>query len=650
MSFFISGEFLIKDNHLDGKPARSCCDLLREGHPPIINIFATEETIYLLMPDIIKLLPDSVANQIAAGEVIQRPASVVKELMENAVDAGSGKINVIIKDSGKTLIQVIDDGSGMSETDARLSFERHATSKISSASDLFAIHTKGFRGEALASVAAVSMVELKTRKKGTETGTLVVINGFRVEAQEPCSCPEGSSFSVKNLFYNIPARRKFLKSDMTEFRHIINEFQKVVIAHPEIRFTLNHNETEIYNLAPGNFRQRITGVFGKQINQELITLETDTNLISIRGFIGKPESARRTYGEQFFFVNRRFMKHPYFHKAVAEAYQNILPPEAIPTYFILMETDPASIDINIHPTKTEIKFEDERSIWQILMASVREALGRFNILPSLDFENETLIEIPVSKSMDQIPEPPVIRINPGYNPFDTDESFSHKSGLIERFERENTANWEKLYSALEKGENIPEPVTAASETGRKFFQIKNKYLVCPVKSGLMLIDQKRAHERILYEKFLECLSNNRSVSQSELFPVTAKLNPADILILKEIENDLKILGFSIRFTGKNKITVKGRPSGSESSDPVRTLEILIEEFRNTQTDPSVGAREKLAAAMAGTSAIPYGKTLTQSEMEDLFDSLFACPAPNYSPKGKSIVIIITLEDLDKKFK
>ncbi len=650
MNFFISGEFFIKDNHLDGIPACSCCDLLREGHTPIFNIFATEETIHLLMPDLIKLLPDSVANQIAAGEVIQRPASVVKELMENAVDAGSGKINVIIKDSGKTLIQVIDDGSGMSETDARLSFERHATSKISSASDLFAIHTKGFRGEALASVAAVSMVELKTRKKGTETGTLVVINGSRVEAQEPCSCQEGSSFSVKNLFYNIPARRKFLKSDMTEFRHIINEFQKVVIAHPEIRFTLNHNETEIYNLAPGNFRQRITGVFGKQINQDLITLETDTNLISIRGFIGKPESARRTYGEQFFFVNRRFMKHPYFHKAVAEAYQNILPPEAIPTYFIFMETDPASIDINIHPTKTEIKFEDERSIWQILMASVREALGRFNILPSLDFENETLIEIPVSKSMDQIPEPPVIRINPGYNPFDTDESFSHKSGLIERFERENTANWEKLYSALEKGENIPEPVAAASETGRKFFQIKNKYLVCPVKSGLMLIDQKRAHERILYEKFLECLSNNRSVSQSELFPVTAELNPADILILKEIENDLKILGFSIGFTGRNKITVKGRPSGSESSDPVRTLEILIEEFRNTQADPSVGAREKLAAAMAGASAIPYGKTLTQSEMEDLFDSLFACPAPNYSPKGKSIVIIITLEDLDKKFK
>lgn len=621
-----------------------------ESDTAIFHIFAAEEINCFLMPDIIKLLPDSVANQIAAGEVIQRPASVVKELMENAVDAGAGKISVMIKDSGKTLIQVIDDGWGMSETDARLSFERHATSKISSASDLFAISTKGFRGEALASVAAVSMVELRTRKKGTETGTLIVISGSKVEAQEPCSCPEGSSFSVKNLFYNIPARRKFLKSDMTEFRHIINEFQKVVMAHPEIRFSLHHNESEIYNLTTGNFRQRITAVFGKQINHDLINLETDTSLISIKGFIGKPESARRTYGEQFFFINRRFMKHPYFHKAVSEAYQNILPAEAIPTYFIFLEADPASIDINIHPTKTEIKFEDERSIWQILMASVREALGRFNIVPSLDFENESLIEIPVRKSGDSMPQPPVIEINPGYNPFDSDEQASHKTGLIEKFERENTANWEKLYSALEKGEELPETTAGINETGRKFFQIRNKYIVCPVKSGLMLIDQKRAHERILFEKFLECLSKNRSISQTELFPVSAELNPADILVLKEIGDDLKILGFNIGFPGKNRIIVKGLPSGSDSSDPVGMLGILIEEFRNARSDLAAGAREKLAAAMAAASAIPYGKSLTQSEMENLFDSLFACSAPNYSPKGKSIVIIITLEDIDKKFK
>src|SRR5512140_1003181 len=346
------------------------------------------------MSDVIKLLPDSVANQIAAGEVIQRPASVVKELTENSVDAGSKSVKVIIKDSGKTLIQVTDDGAGMSETDARLAFERHATSKITTAMDLFAIKTKGFRGEALASIAAVSMVELKTRKEDSDTGTVIVINGSKVEKQEPCSCPSGSTFSVKNLFYNIPARRKFLKSDNTEMRHIITEFQKIVIAHPEIRFSLQHNDNEIYNLPSGNYRQRIIGVFGRQINNDLITLDTETSLIKISGFIGKPENAKRTYGEQFFFVNNRFMKHPYYHKAVIEAYQNILRAEALPSYFIFMEVDPASIDINIHPTKTEIKFEDERAIWQILMASVREALGRFNIVPSLDFKSEAYVDIP----------------------------------------------------------------------------------------------------------------------------------------------------------------------------------------------------------------------------------------------------------------
>jgi DNA mismatch repair protein MutL len=602
------------------------------------------------MPDLIKLLPDSVANQIAAGEVIQRPASVVKELMENAVDAESTKISVIIKDSGKTLIQVTDDGCGMSETDARLSFERHATSKISSAKDLFAINTKGFRGEALASIAAVSMVELKTRKKESETGTAIIINGSRVESQEPCSCPEGSGFSVKNLFYNIPARRKFLKSDMTEFRHIINEFQKVAIAHPELRFHLYHNDNEVYNLIPGNFRQRITGVFGKQINQDLINLETDTNLVSIRGYIGKPESARRTYGEQFFFVNRRFMKHPYLHKAVTEAYSNILPPDTIPTYFIFMEADPTTIDINIHPTKTEIKFEDERSIWQILRAAVREALGRFNIVPSLDFDNEGLLDIPVSKKTDSIPKPPDIEINPDYNPFDSEFIPSRKHDLIERFEKENVKNWDKLYSGIDKEDAIPEQTERITKAERKFFQIKNKYIICPVKSGLMLIDQKKAHERILYEKYLDCLSKNRSVGQTELFPVDLELNPADIVTLKEIGEDLGILGFTIVFKGKNKISIKGRPSISASSDPVETLKILIEEYRSTQDDPSTGAKEKLASAMAGASAIPYGKHLSAEEMENLFDSLFACSSPNYSPGGKPVIIIITLEDLDKKFK
>jgi DNA mismatch repair protein MutL len=602
------------------------------------------------MPDVIKLLPDSVANQIAAGEVIQRPASVVKELIENSVDAGGKNIRVIIKDSGKTLIQVIDDGSGMSETDARLSFERHATSKITTAQDLFAITTKGFRGEALASIAAVAMVELKTRRAESDTGILVVVNGSKVEAQEPCSCPVGSSFSVKNLFFNIPARRKFLKSDNTEIRHIVSEFQKIVLAHPDIRFSLHHNDAEIYNLIAANLRQRIIGVFGKQINQDLITLETDTSLINIKGFIGKPENARRTYGEQFFFVNNRFMKHPYFHKAVVEAYQNILPVEAIPSYFIFLEADPASIDINIHPTKTEIKFEDERSIWQILMASVREALGRFNIVPSLNFENEALIDIPVMRTSNFVPEQPKIEINTQFNPFDGEERSHERSGFVERFERENTANWEKLYTALEKENDNPEQFEKIRESQRKFFQIKNKYFVCPVKSGLMLIDQKRAHERVLYERFLECLSNNRAISQVDMFPVTAELNPADYFILKEIEGDLELLGFSIQHTGKNKITINGRPADSNSSDPLEMLEILLEDYKNTKADPSAGAKEKVAAGMACASAIRYGKVLSQGEMEDLFDTLFACQAPNYSPKGKPVISILTLEEIDKRFK
>lgn len=603
------------------------------------------------MTDVIKLLPDSVANQIAAGEVIQRPASVVKELVENSVDAGGKNIMVIIKDSGKTLIQVIDDGTGMSETDARLSFERHATSKITSAQDLFAITTKGFRGEALASIAAVARVELKTRRTENETGILVVISGSKVESQELCSCPVGSNFSVKNLFYNIPARRKFLKSDNTEIRHIVNEFQKIALAHPDIRFSLYHNDNEVYNLVPGNLRQRIIGVFGKQINQDLITIETETSLIKIKGFIGKPENARRTYGEQFFFVNNRFMKHPYFHKAVAEAYQNILPAEAIPSYFIFMETDPASIDINIHPTKTEIKFEDERAIWQILMASTREALGRFNIVPSLDFEDEALIDIPVRSSSDKMPEPPGIRINTQYNPFAGEEQhMPERSGLIERFERENSKDWERLYTALEKEDENPESFDKINDSQRKLFQIKNKYIVCPVKSGLMLIDQKRAHERVLYERFMECLSNNHSVSQSDMFPVTVELNPSDYFIIREIEGDLELLGFTIQHSEKNTITINGRPSGSDSSDPREMLEILIEEYKSTQADPSAGAKEKVAAAMAGASAITYGKALTQSEMGDLFDTLFACKSPNYSPKGKPVVSIITIEEIDRRFK
>ncbi len=598
------------------------------------------------MPDVIKLLPDSVANQIAAGEVIQRPSSVVKELMENAVDAGSEKIDVVIRDSGRTLIQVIDNGTGMSETDARLAFERHATSKITTANDLFKISTKGFRGEALASIAAVAMVELRTKREEDESGTLLEISASKVETQEPCSCSTGSNISVKNLFFNIPARRKFLKSDNTEMRHIINEFQKIVIAHPEIRFTLIHNDSEVYNLLRGSTRQRIISVFGRQINNDLIRLDTSTTLIVISGFIGKPENARRSFGEQFFFVNNRFMKHPYFHKAVIEAYQNLLPPEAIPSYFIFMEADPASIDINIHPTKTEIKFEDERAIWQILMASVREALGRFNIVPSLDFKGEGLVDIPVISSFRDIPEPPPITINPDYDPFAGDDRPSTQSRLIERFEREKTEGWEKLYGGHERDKEDSSRVFA----DRKFFQMKNKYIICPVKSGLMIIDQKRAHERVLFEQFLKNLENRLSLSQAQLFPVEVTLDPSDILILREIEDDLRLLGFAFEYRDENSISITGKPSGIGTDDPAMMIEILLEEFKRTKSDPAAGIREKVASAMAGASAIPYGKPLMKDEMEELFDALFLCKAPNYSPTGKPVINILTMDEIDRRLK
>ncbi|MFN8241796.1 MAG: DNA mismatch repair endonuclease MutL [Bacteroidales bacterium] len=601
------------------------------------------------MPDVIKLLPDSVANQIAAGEVIQRPASVVKELMENSVDSGAGNIRVIIKDSGKTLVQVIDDGAGMTETDARLSFERHATSKITSANDLFAIRTKGFRGEALASIAAVAMVELKTRRKEDEAGTLVVINGSKVEIQEPCSCPVGSSFSVKSLFYNIPARRKFLKADSTEFRHIIGEFQKIVLAHPSIKFSLFHNDNEIYNLHPGNTRQRIVAVFGKTINQDLINLDTMTSLVNISGFIGKPENARRSSGEQFFFVNDRFMKHPYFHRAVMEAYHNILPAEVLPSYFIFMEVDPSNIDVNIHPTKTEIKFEDDKSIWQILMASVREALGRFNIVPSIDFGNEHLVDIPVRSSFDTIPSAPEIKINAGFNPFES-ESAHVSRGYAPPFESARSTGWERLYGNQREEEKEEIAPLTGNENQRKILQVRNKYLICPVKSGLMVIDQKRAHERILYERYLSCLGNNKAITQTTMFPEVIEVSPADFGILTTIEADLVTLGFDIRHLGGYSVSINGYPDEAAGSDPRDIFRLILEEYKSQEGDPATGKHERVCSALARASAIPYGRSLTLAEMENLIDTLFACSAPNYSPTGKPVVSILTGDELDKRMK
>ncbi len=599
------------------------------------------------MSDIIRLLPDSVANQIAAGEVIQRPASVVKELAEHAVDSGATEISVVLRDSGRTLVQVIDNGSGMSETDARLAFERHATSKISSADDLFSITTKGFRGEALASVAAVSMTELRTRWEEDEAGTLVEINNSRVIRQEPCSCAAGSVFSVKNLFYNVPARRKFLKSDNTEFRHIITEFQRVSLAHPEIKFTLIHNDQEIYRLPAGSHRQRIVSLFGKHYNLNLVTVETTTTIVSISGFAGKPENARRSAGEQFFFVNNRFIRHPYLHRAVLEAYQGILPPDTVPAYFLYMTADPSAIDVNIHPTKTEIKFEDERSVWQIMLASVREALGRFNVVPSLDFGPEGAVEIPVFSGKAPAPPHPSIEVDHSFNPFDGTDYQRTETKWRGEGEHSAPKGWESLFTITARsGQDAGNDSTSGQ---RRFFQVKNRYIMCPVISGIMMIDQRRAHERVLYEKYLASLGDGPRPAQVSLFPVQAELNPGDIVILQEIGDQLKTLGFEVQVQQDNTVTVPGHPADSRNVSPLAMLETLIAEYRQTMSDPSVGARERVALSMAKASAIPYGMALTQTEMEELFDMLFACSMPNYSPSGKTVMNIITLEELDRRF-
>lgn len=590
------------------------------------------------MSDIIHVLSEAVANQIAAGEVIQRPSSVVKELMENAIDAGATSVKVIVKDAGKTFIQVVDNGCGMSGGDALTCFERHATSKITSADDLFAIRTRGFRGEALASMAAVAEISLKTRRHGDELGTHIRIAGSRLETEEQVQTPPGSNFQVKNLFFNIPARRKFLKSDHTELRHIINEFNHVALTRPEVEFTLIHNQTEILHLPPANLRQRIIGVFGKAANAYLIPLQTETSLIKISGFIGKPEHARKTYGEQFFFVNNRYIRHPYFHKAVMNGYEQILSPEHIPSYFIFFECDPARIDVNIHPSKTEVKFEDERDIWQILLASVREAIGRHNLSPSLDFSKEGVIDIPVLTRDTEV-HVPGIDTNPGYNPFAGEKSYNHEKRaspyLDERFDR-----WEQLF----------EPASGLAAPPKRNLQVKNKYILSPVKSGLMVIDQRRAHERILYERLLEAHEKSGPVGQQSLFPETIRLNAADYQVCLEMLGDLEKLGFDIRDLGNNSVVVHAFPADMPTGSVTDKLEMMIEQFKSLRGKIEVGASERIARAASRVSAIDYGMQLSEVEIQELVDQLFACNNPNHSPSGKPIVKIMELEELDNLFK
>jgi DNA mismatch repair protein MutL len=614
------------------------------------------------MADIIQLLPDSVANQIAAGEVIQRPASVIKELVENSVDAGSKSIKVIVRDAGKNLVQVMDNGCGMSETDARLACERHATSKISTADDLFAINTLGFRGEALASVAAIAELEIQTRRPEDEVGTLVEIKGSRFVRQEPVACPAGCRITIKNLFYNVPARRKFLKANSTELRHIINEFQRIALGHPGIEFSLQHDGTELYHLPPANYRQRIVHLFGRNINQQLVEVNTPTSLAGITGYIARP--ARKSLGEQFFFVNSRFMRHPYFHKAVMLAYDKILPPDVLPSYFIWFTVNPESVDVNIHPTKTEIKFENEKAVWQILMASIREALGKFNLTPSIDFNTDGKIDIPVP-DMDKTPVSPEIPVNPDFNPFNPAgfPGSSSRHGSDSRY-----GNWEVLYRGFhregkptgpEQAEISPLP---ADENGRIFppagpeppgpvlLQLKNRYILSPVKSGLMIVDQKRAHERILFEKFMRSIRSGTLISQQQLYPVTIELPPPDYLLVLELADDLAGFGFDIRNFGPNSVIISGCPADVSHADPAGMIRSLLEEYKSAGSSFKSSPREQIARNLARSSAVHYGKNLSKEEMQEVIDRLFACEMPNYSPDGEPVITILSNEEIEKKFR
>ena len=619
------------------------------------------------MSDVIRLLPDSVANQIAAGEVIQRPASVVKELVENAVDAGAHHIDVLITDAGKTCIQVIDDGKGMSETDARLAFERHATSKIREASDLFALHTMGFRGEALASIAAVAQVELRTCQEGEALGTQLAISGSKVESQEAVACPCGSNFSVKNLFYNVPARRKFLKSNQTELSNILVEFERIALVNPDISFTLHHNGTEMLNLPAIQLRQRIMNVFGKKLNQELLSLDVTTSMIRIYGFIGRPETARKKGARQYFFVNGRYMRHPYFHKAIADAYEHLIPVGEQVSYFIYFEIEPAHIDVNIHPTKTEIKFENEQAIWQILSAAIKETLGRFNAVPSIDFDTEGMPEIPTFEPMQQGGVvPPSTSFDPSYNPFNVSSSVPPSSYSAASSYRKHSTDWEPLFTGLERkhegGQEVVEqpveettlydahPEESVKENITQHYQYKGCYILTSVKSGLMIIDQQRAHIRILYEQYMHQLTDKQYVSQRLLFPEMVHFSTSEVPVLEEIKDDLQALGFDLSNLGGGSYAINGVPAGIEGLNPEKLVMELVQSAIEKGGHVKEAVQEALALSLAKASAIVPGQVLTAEEMNDLVDRLFALSAPTYTPDGKVVLAVVKEEDIEKLFK
>lgn len=600
------------------------------------------------MPDIIHLLPDSVANQIAAGEVIQRPASVVKELVENSIDAKATRIDVLITDAGKTCIQIVDNGCGMSETDARLAFERHATSKISKASDLFCLHTMGFRGEALPSIAAVSQVELRTKMSEEKLGVCLSIEGSKVVDQQPVACDVGANFMVKNLFFNIPARRRFLKSNQTEFNNIVAEFEKIVLAHPEVRFSLVNNDSVVYDLPSGTYLQRIADVFGKRMNQQLLHIEVDTSIVRIKGFVGTPESSRKKGAKQFFFVNRRYMRHPYFGRAVMLAYDRLIPPDEQVPYFVYFDIDPSRIDVNIHPTKAEIKFEDEQEVFQILMASVKEAVGKFDVAPQLDFgSSATPDEIPVYDPRKKSVEQPSITLEGGYNPFENSAPPRNSA----------PRNWQKLFDGISSHNEVSqediipdvvEPKNPVLGRSLEHFQYKQRYIMTSVHSGLMVIDQHRAHVRILYERFLKNLSERKCAGERLIFPETVKLTPVESSALAASAGEIIAAGFDISDLGDGSFAINALPAGTETLNATELLKDVLAE-----TDGKTGIKEEIdkhiALVLARHAAISVGSELGDKEMGGMIDELFATSSPKYTPDGKLVVAIIPQEKIEGLF-
>lgn len=598
--------------------------------------------------DIIHLLPDSVANQIAAGEVVQRPASVIKELMENAVDAGASTIDVLVQDAGRTSIQVIDDGKGMSETDARMAFERHATSKIAKAEDLFTLRTMGFRGEALPSIAAVAQVKLTTRTVEQDLGVKLCLEGSRVVSQEVCSCPVGANFEVCNLFFNVPARRKFLKSNQTELNNIIQDFERIALVNPSVAFTLSSNGNQLMQLPAGSSLQRIVGVFGKKLGEQLLPIQVDTSLVKISGFVGKPESARKKNSSQFLFVNGRFMRHPRFHYAVMEAFSHLIPEGDQIPYFISFQVDPSNIDVNIHPTKTEIKFENEQEIWSIIVAAVRDALGKFNAVPTIDFDVEGRPDIPTFQIGNVAAvKAPRVQVNSKFNPFN-----SHNES------RKPARQWEKLYEQAaaqnnqeaQNASNAPSPQSLFQdemEMSTQHFQYKGQYILTAVQSGLMMVDQRRAHIRILYERYMKQMQEHNAATQGLLFPELLELSPSDAAMLTGILDDVRALGFDITSLGGSSFSIVGAPS--EQANPVAVVQEMVESVKQQDGGHADALHHQLALVLARHNAIEVGEVLSSVQMETLIGDLFQCDNPNLSPNGKTILTILQQETIDKMF-